>query len=85
MGKEISRQRPSHAISQPTTSAKTTNISLPLQQISKHTAGFVINGRGKSLLGAGKSPEFSNRIPQQKGAKAITQTVVRSFLPKLKY
>jgi hypothetical protein len=78
MGKEVSRKPPSAPVTQ-TASKESAKISGSLKKAREATAHFVINGRGKSLLGAGTSPAISDR-PPQKDSRRVSQAVTSHLL-----
>jgi hypothetical protein len=79
MGKEITGQPPAQPIVQPPSVKKTAEISSDLVKASKGASNFVVEGRGKSLLGAGKPREYSKSPPQD--SKRVYETVTPLILP----
>jgi hypothetical protein len=81
MVKKVSGQSPTPPISHPPSVGRA-GISSELAKVSKRASQFVTNGRGKSYLGAGKPPEYSESPPR--GSKTVSTTATGLILPNKK-
>jgi hypothetical protein len=79
MVKPVKREQTQHSQQ----SVNTKGISASLQKARVSAENFVIKGRGKSALGAGSPPNFSDQAPK-KDSRRVSQAVNGALLSKRK-